>query len=111
MEIQHFKFICPKKGSKSSECEDALSVSQQKHRFCVTDGASDAFDSRSWARLLAASWKVNTKGFPFQKEQFEQEVQALAEKWKRRWAGRELPWYKEAKSKKRSVRFIFRFRN
>ncbi len=46
----------PKLGSAPEENEDAFAVAQNRRRVAVADGASSAFASRQWSRLLVDSY-------------------------------------------------------
>ena len=98
-------FLFPKAGNEYSECEDALSISDQNMRFCIADGASDSFDSRSWARTLARNWtlrrwRLNGVGSSFSEHQFCERVWSLAAQWNETWQCRALPWYAEEKARR-----------
>src|SRR5213595_4216875 len=56
MVLQVQQFLLPKDGAEASECEDAIGVNMAAGRFAVADGATEAFDARSWAQLLAEGW-------------------------------------------------------
>ena len=92
--------LLPKQNCKPSDCEDGLSLNLSASRFCVTDGASESFDSRTWARHLAASWKLSQVGTLFDAKSFIDKVFSLSLRWKKKWNEKELPWYAEEKSKK-----------
>lgn len=98
MKLRANYFIFPKKGCKSSECEDGLSINLHSGRFCVTDGASEAFDSRHWARLLASTWKLGGEGALLDADSFYGEIISLSKRWKGKWSRSDLPWYVEQKS-------------
>jgi hypothetical protein len=91
-------FVAPKNGSSSAECEDAVGIMRNRMRFCVTDGATEAFDSRHWARMLTKSWSL-TRGAVMSQPQFEEWLPALGDRFHARWEGKKLPWYSEEKSK------------
>ena len=98
-------FLFPKAGNEYSECEDALSISDQNMRFCIADGASDSFDSRSWARTLARNWtlrrgRLNGVGSSFSEHQFCERVWLLAAQWNETWQRRDLPWHAEEKARR-----------
>lgn len=102
MQLKTAHFLFPKRNCKPSDCEDGLSLNSKTLRFCVTDGASEAFDSRKWARLLAALWKKSAPGELFDSDQFIAKAKAVSERWDKKWQNKELPWYAEEKSKKGS---------
>lgn len=88
--------LLPKAGHEPSECEDAIGLRMDLGRVCVTDGATEAFDSRTWARLLAKHW-VRSEGL-LTSEEMERWWAALGSRLDRRWARRTLPWYAENKA-------------
>jgi hypothetical protein len=90
--------VVPKNGSTVRECEDAVGVGRACMRFCVADGATEAFDSRYWARLLAKCWSRGTNPVLSQR-QFQEWLPALGDRFHSRWEGKRLPWYSEEKSR------------
>jgi hypothetical protein len=90
-------FLKEKKGCLRKECEDAVTVNESTLRLCVADGASDSFDSRTWAWLLAADWRSSNRGQYFDKESFALRLHELSLNWHRKWEKRTLPWYHEEK--------------
>lgn len=99
MQIKTSHFLFPKRSCKPSECEDGLTVCRKTLRFCVTDGASEGFDSRGWARMLAAIWKLNISGLILEPDQLCEVISNLSVKWRERWKDKSLPWYAEEKLK------------
>lgn len=91
------QFLLPKAGLLVSECEDATALSLRQNRFCVADGATEAYDSRRWARLLTRCWAIN--GHLLTKEEFEPWLANLGDRLQRRWSRRTLPWYAEEKAR------------
>jgi len=79
-----------------SECEDAIGVRRDTHRFCVADGATEAYDSRRWARLLTKHWASSTRLLTI--EALGPWIQALGERIEKRWNKKPLPWYAEEKA-------------
>ena len=55
-ELRRQQILLPKSGFELSECEDFIGVDEQNQRFAVADGATEAFDARSWAQRLAQNW-------------------------------------------------------
>jgi hypothetical protein len=55
-QIAIHEFIMPKSGHSLAECEDSICVNRQALKFAVADGATEAFDSASWSKRLAAAW-------------------------------------------------------
>lgn len=90
-------FVVPKAGLLSSECEDAIALSPRQRRYCVADGATEAFDSRRWAKLLTRCWAANDR--LLSKEEFEPWLAVLGSRFEQRWSRRTLPWYAEEKAR------------
>lgn len=91
------QFLLPKAGSLPTECEDATALSLRQRRFCICDGATEAYDSRRWARLLARCWVVSSHLLT--REEIEPWLSILGERLQRRWQKRTLPWYAEEKAR------------
>jgi hypothetical protein len=87
-------FLTQKQGSSWRECEDACASSARHCACAVADGATEAFGSRWWARLLARSWVRAPATEP---AAFLEMIGRLAARAQRRWARRPLPWYAEEK--------------
>jgi Protein phosphatase 2C len=93
--VQHYitqKLECDRK-----DCQDAVAFNCLKKSFVVTDGATEAFGSRYWSRLLAKSWvrflsATNTPAFM-------ELAASLGDRAHLRWSNRVLPWYAEEKLK------------
>src|SRR5580698_10094355 len=90
-------FLAPKKGSEPTECEDAIAINVERLVFAVADGATEAYDSRSWARLFVKSW-VRIDPPAFEMGDFEPLVDDLGRRLHHKWARRKLPWYAEEKA-------------
>jgi hypothetical protein len=90
--------VVPKNGSTVRECEDSVGVGRCGMRFCVADGATEAFDSRRWARLLTKCWSLGANAI-ISPEQFGGWLPAIGERFHSRWEGKQLPWYSEEKSR------------
>ena len=88
--------LLPKAGLRPSECEDAIGIRADRRRFCVADGATEAFDSRRWARLLTKHW-VASQGI-LTHEALGVWVQAVATRFENHWTKKSLPWYAEEKA-------------
>jgi len=67
-------------------------------RFCIADGATEAFDSRWWARLLTKHW-VFANRLMVTKAQLAPWLEALGQRFRSRWDKQNLPWYAEEKAK------------
>ncbi len=94
-------FLMPKAGSETSECEDAIGINLGARRFAVADGATEGFDSRTWARWLARVW-VKSTGTAASVEDFSNFIATLGKSFHARWNHRALPWYAEEKASKGS---------
>lgn len=90
------RFLAPKKGSQPGECEDAIAFHAGRMVFAVADGATEAYDSRSWARLFVRAW-VRIQPPVFEMQEFEAFVRDLGRRLHRKWSKRQLPWYAEEK--------------
>ena len=88
LSVQHV--LLPKAGLLKSECEDSIGVRRDTGRFCVADGATEAYDSgRRWARLLTRHWAANSK--LLKSEELAPWMGALGERMERRWAKNLFP--------------------
>jgi hypothetical protein len=85
-------FLMPKSGCTLAECEDAIGINEELSRFAVADGATEAFDAKSWSNRLVTSW-VNTEVDNFEKW-LEEQGRLQHESWN----GLKLSWYAEEKS-------------
>ena len=94
--LQVHSVLLAKEGLLPSECEDAVGVRTDLGRVCVADGATEAFDSRYWARLLTKHW-ARSQGL-IERHELEPWWTALGARQSQRWAGRTLPWYAEEKA-------------
>ncbi len=99
MQIQ--QFILPKASAQAEECEDAIGVNRAAGRVAVADGATEAFDARSWARQLAAGW-VATEPAALTRESFSAWVIGQGNALHASWQGRTLSWYAEEKARRGS---------
>lgn len=93
-------FWLPKEGSTEEEYEDAFfprhanSLSGERLRFAVADGATEASFSRLWARMLVRAFVRHTLDLPPKPDQ----LSALREQWSESVHGKALPWYAEEKA-------------
>lgn len=97
-QLQTRQFLLPKSGHQLSECEDAVGINALKNRFAVADGATEAFDARSWASLLAHGWVEMTEAALTPREfraWIEEQGQSLHDSW----SGLRLSWYAEEKAR------------
>jgi len=99
-EVRTQQVLLPKSGFESSECEDVIGINEQNCRFAVADGATEAFDARSWAQRLAGNWVHNDSALTAQTfhDWVASEGLALHSSWKQL----TLPWYAEEKARKGS---------
>jgi hypothetical protein len=100
-QFQVGQFLLPKEGAEASECEDAIGVNLAAGRFAVADGATEAFDARSWAQHLAEGW-VTTEPPALTREAFGAWVAGQGSVLHESWQGRTLPWYAEEKARRGS---------
>ncbi|MDX6695781.1 MAG: hypothetical protein QOF02_3384 [Blastocatellia bacterium] len=101
MNLDVQQFLLPKSGTDVSECEDAIGVNLNALRFAVADGATEAFDSQTWARRLAERW-VSDEPPSLSVETFRGWVAAQGAWLQASWQGRELSWYAEEKARRGS---------
>ena len=92
-------FLMPKDGASVEECEDAVGVNVEALRFAVADGATEAFDSGSWARLLVEAWVGADGAAKPSAEEFRARVVERGRRLHESWAARGLPWYAEEKAR------------
>ena len=97
-QIQTSQFLLPKSGIELSECEDAIAINEVSGRFAVADGATEAFDSQSWARLLVKDW-VQLAPVAQTPEDFWVFVSGRAQVLHDSWSGLRLSWYSEEKAR------------
>ncbi len=90
--------VVPKNGSTVRECEDSVGVERSRMRFCVADGATEAFDSRHWARLLTKCWSLGANAV-ISPQQFGEWLPLIGDRFQARWEGKRLPWYSEEKKR------------
>ena len=96
--LQVRTLILPKAGLKRSECEDSIGTRSSVQRFCVADGATEAFDSRRWARLLTKHWVLSNRSL-LTREELRPWLSALGERFRAHWAKKTLPWYAAEKAR------------
>jgi len=94
LSVQHV--LLPKAGLLKSECEDSIGVRRDTRRFCVADGATEAYDSGRWARLLTKHWAASSRLLT--SEELAPWMRALGERMEKRWSKKSLPWYAEEKA-------------
>jgi hypothetical protein len=99
-ELRTRQVLLPKSDFASSECEDFIGIDEQKYRFAVADGATEAFDARSWAQRLAHNWVKSDSALT--PEAFQNWVNAEGLALHSSWNQLTLPWYAEEKASKGS---------
>jgi len=95
LSVRHL--LVPKAGLLKSECEDSLAIRCDTQRFCIADGATEAYDSRRWARLLTKHWASSRRLLTC--EELAPWLCALGERLEKRWSRHPLPWYAEEKAR------------
>ncbi|MCU1266463.1 MAG: hypothetical protein JWM21_2781 [Acidobacteria bacterium] len=96
-QFQTQEFLLPKSGHQLSECEDAIGINLPAGRFAVADGATEAFDSQSWAQLLAHDWVLQG---PVDQtiDEFRAWLARVGQSLHDSWSGLRLSWYAEEKA-------------
>lgn len=95
LSVRHL--LVPKAGLLKSECEDSLGIRRDVQRFCVADGATEAYDSRRWARLLTKHWALSSRLLT--PDELTPWLCALGARLEKRWFRKPLPWYAEEKAR------------
>jgi len=101
MVLSQQHWILQKHGTDRCDCEDALDFSLRKQRFAVADGATEAFDSKTWAKLLVRCWLTSSTPL-LTSEEFWPMVQRASNRLHGRWNLKALPWYAEEKASRGS---------
>jgi hypothetical protein len=96
LRTQHF--LLQKSGQPLADCEDAIGINREAHRYAVADGATEAFDAQSWARRLADRW-VDSETPALTVEDFHAWVEEHGKCLHDSWNGLRLAWYAEEKSR------------
>lgn len=99
-ELRQQQILLPKSGLEPSECEDFIGINEQRCRFAVADGATEAFDARSWAQRLAHNWVRNDLALTA--HSFQEWIAAEGLALHSSWNQLTLPWYAEEKARKGS---------
>ena len=92
------EYLSPKAGMERAECEDALAFNRTKRCFAIADGATEAFASRFWARLLVRGW-MRADPPPMSRDTFLDLTMHLGVRAQKRWQNRSLSWYAEEKAR------------
>jgi hypothetical protein len=95
--LQTRQFLLPKNGHSLSECEDVIGINEGGGRFAIADGATEAFDARSWARRLACNW-VKVDSGALTPEDFLLWVTNEGRLLQDSWSNLDLSWYAEEKA-------------
>lgn len=95
--LQTRQFLLPKSGYLLSECEDVIGTNEATRRFAIADGATEAFDARHWAQLLAHNW-VQIPSGALTTEEFRSWVAEESRVLHDSWRGLRLSWYAEEKA-------------
>jgi hypothetical protein len=90
--------VLPKAGSEKADCEDSVGIRPGAGRFCIADGATEAFDSRRWARLLTKHWVFSGRSL-LTREQLGSWLCALGDRFQAHWRNKKLSWYAEEKAR------------
>jgi hypothetical protein len=93
LHVQHY--VTHKLKSDRIECEDAVGFNAGKGLFAVADGATEAYGSRYWSRLLVKSW-IRFTIDPTTKA-FLELSRCLGERAHQRWNAKRHAWYAEEK--------------
>jgi hypothetical protein len=93
--------LVPKRGSTPRECEDAFSANLEALRFAIADGATEAYDSRRWARLLCRAWASSTSAGLAEADLLDG-LRRLGVRFRRSRSQDAVPWYVEAKAEQGS---------
>src|SRR5215217_7328329 len=96
-DLQLRQLLMPKSGHDASECEDAIAFDIQTARFAVTDGATEAFHARQWARNLAEHWVQKEATLTL--EEFRNWVATEGRELHDSWNGLTMSWYSEEKAR------------
>lgn len=90
-------FLAPKEGHSQAECEDALAWNTAKGRFSLADGATEAYNSRRWARFLVKHW-TRSSHLISTPEDFLKWIRTLSSRFSRQSQAQNLPWFAEEKA-------------
>ena len=87
----------PKSGCTLVECEDAIGINGEDLRFAVADGATEAFDAKSWSNRLVTSW-INAGADAALSTNFDTWLAEQGRQQHESWGGLKLSWYAEEKA-------------
>jgi hypothetical protein len=91
-------FVHPKDGYQLEECEDAWACDSTATHVALADGASDAFESRAWARALVQAFVQESP--PSQEVGLDDWLAAPIQAWRAGICWEELSWYHEEKARR-----------
>ncbi len=95
--LQEQHFLLPKSGHELAECEDVIGMNPPALRYAIADGATEAFDSQTWAQRLVQSW-VHEERPALTVEDFGTWAAEQGEWLHSSWSGLHLSWYSQEKS-------------
>lgn len=98
MKLRAQAFYLRKAGNRPKEYEDAWACDEEAGRLAIADGASDAFESRLWARALVQAFIRNPPA-PKRKALLRW-LEGPIEAWKGGILWDKLPWYAEEKARR-----------
>jgi hypothetical protein len=98
LQLHTRQFLFPKSGHTLAECEDVIGINEASRLFAIADGATEAFDARRWATLLAASW-VEREPPALNPADFNAWVADQGKTLHNSWTGVPLSWYAEEKAR------------
>jgi hypothetical protein len=96
-DLQLRQLLLTKLGQEASECEDFIAAHPETCRFAIADGATEAFDARSWAERLAQHWVQRESTLTL--EEFRRWVADEGRELQDSWNGLNLSWYSEEKAR------------
>jgi len=94
--LESRRFLLPKAGNSRDDCEDAVCSSVERGRFAVADGATEAFDSRRWARMLTKVWTL-ARSLSVEPSVLIETLDRMGRRLDAKWEHRDLPWYAQEK--------------
>jgi len=93
-------FYLQKDGYRPEQNDDAFSHDVPNGRLAIADGATTAYESGLWARIIVDTFVTNPPK-PDQ-DSLIPWLEPLVDQWKKKVFGEELPWYKLAKAQQGS---------
>lgn len=92
------QFLLPKSDYQIVECEDAAGMDESRLLYAVADGATEAFDSASWAKRLVNSW-LQHQSPPLTATGFHQLMREQGRGLHDSWSNLKLSWFAEEKAR------------